>query len=68
MGSGVKGQCGTLVQRQVPGPSLLIRGAVDFATPSTATQRQAWIPTMGPLLVSANAGLRQPQMDFRRGL
>ena len=39
MGSGVKGQwVGTLVQRQVPGPSFLIRRAVDFATPSTAAR------------------------------
>lgn len=39
MGSGVKGQwVGTLVPWQVPGPSLLIRGAVDFATPTTALQ------------------------------
>ena len=68
MGSCVKGQGGTLGQRQVPGPSLLIREAADFATPSTAAQRQAWISMMAPLLVPANAGLGLQQMDFRRGL
>lgn len=68
MGSGVKGQwIGTLVQRQVPGPSFSIHGR-------RLSDAIAADPVTGlgcddePLRVPANADLGPQQMDFRRGL